>query len=231
MACYSGSEIPLLCYFLDYYGNSFSGCRSGKEEVIYNKLKEIIKPGCSIIEIGAHIGTDTKKLSKILQPDKFYAIEPDIRNVKALVRLRIPNITIINAAIGNQTSTQPFYQSYGNTPGGRVHTDSNSLMKPIETTKRPGWVKFRETTTKVYRLDTIVLGEIDLIWMDVQGAELLVIEGATETLKRTKYLYTECQEGRYEGQPGKDGILDALPNWELIFEDGDNILLRNNEQV
>ena len=196
---------------------------------IHQKLKQLIEPNCTIIEIGSHIGTDTVKLCNNLKPQKLYAIEPDTRNIKEIINLRLsPNVNIINAAVGNKTGAQTFYESYGNTPRGRLHTDSNSLMKPIKTDKRPDWVKFKQSTVNVYRLDDLVkyVSEIDLIWMDVQGAELLVIEGATETLKRTKYLYTECQEGRYEGQPGLGRILAALPGWGLVERYNDNVLLK-----
>jgi hypothetical protein len=42
---------------------------------------------------------------------------------------------------------------------------------------------------------------IDSMWVDVQGAEDLVFAGAQETLRCTKYLYTEyCNQELYEGQ-------------------------------
>jgi hypothetical protein len=80
-------------------------------------------------------------------------------------------------------------------------------------------------------LDTLMfdLEQVDLIWMDVQGAELLVIEGARQTLKKTHYLYTECQEGRYRGQPGLNRIVKELPGWEMVLRNGDNVLLRNTK--
>jgi len=195
--------------------------------MIYHHLARLIQPGSTIIEIGAHIGTDTAKLYHLLKPARYYAIEPDPRNIKRLEALDLP-ICIIQTAIGNCNYRVPFWYSHGRTPKGREHTDSNSLLEPVN---QPEWVTFEMRTVVMSMLDTLMvdLEQIDLIWMDVQGAELLVIEGATQTLKKTHYLYTECQEGRYKGQPGLKGIMKVLSGWEMVLRNGDNVLLRNTK--
>lgn len=192
--------------------------------MIYQHLAQLIKPGGTIIEIGAHIGTDTAKLHHLLKPSCYYAIEPDPRNIKRLEALALP-IRIIQTAVGERNGRAPFWYSSGQTSKGREHTDSNSLLEPVN---QPEWVTFKAGTVVMSMLDTLTidLGWIDLIWMDVQGAELLVIEGARQTLKKTHYLYTECQEGRYIGQPGLKGILAALSGWEVVLRNGDNVLLK-----
>lgn len=199
---------------------------------IYETLSILIPVDCTIIEIGAHIGTDTEKLYYHLAPSEYYAIEPDERNISALVSLRLP-IKIIKSAIGNINGEVDFWYSSGQTPHNRLHTDSNSLLKPITNSNRPKWVTFEQGKVLCNRLDDLLpyVRGIDLIWMDIQGAELLAIEGGQKVFSRAKYLYTECQEGRYYNQPGLDGILQALPGWELVFKVGDNVLLRNKERI
>ncbi|MGM4884385.1 MULTISPECIES: FkbM family methyltransferase [unclassified Rhizobium] len=45
------------------------------------------------------------------------------------------------------------------------------------------------------------LENIDVIWMDVQGAEADVIAGGNQILSRTRYIYTEYSDQElYEGQ-------------------------------
>jgi hypothetical protein len=47
---------------------------------------------------------------------------------------------------------------------------------------------------------SIGLEKIDLLWIDVQGAELLVFKGAEEMLQKTEYIYVEVSEiPLYEG--------------------------------
>lgn len=58
----------------------------------------------------------------------------------------------------------------------------------------------------------------DLIKMDVQGAELDVIKGGLEVLKKTKYLILEAQEVDYNlGAPKADEIINYLDSigWKL----------------
>lgn len=197
---------------------------------IYPMLQNLISPNSIIIEIGAHIGTDTQKLYELLKPKKLYAIEPDPRNIIELVRLHLP-IKVIKCAIGNTNGRVAFYRSSGLIPGkNRVHTDSGSLLKPVDHPNRPKWVTFDKTEVFCFRLDDLMrdIDRVDLIWMDVQGAELMVIEGGYDTLAKTKYLYLECQEERYEGQPGEAKVLEALKGWSIVERSGDNILLKND---
>jgi len=204
--------------------------------MIYQKLKEILSPVEKpvVVEIGAHIGTDTTKLCKMLRsPYKYFAVEPDSRNFEKLRPVcEEYDAIFMPFAFGAKTDFLPFWYSSGDN-GKRTHTDSNSLKKPIDTPKRPAFVTFEKGKTLVFRLDIILsaylLNHIDLIWMDVQGAELDVFEGGKEALKITRYIYTECQEGRYKGQPGLSGILEALPDWEMVLKNGDNVLLRNTK--
>lgn len=197
---------------------------------IYPTLQNLISPNSIIIEIGAHIGTDTQKLYELLQPKKLYAIEPDARNIIELVRLHLP-IRIIKCAISNTNGRTLFYRSSGVIPNkNRIHTDSGSLLKPIEHPARPDWVTFDKTEVFCFRLDDLMsdVSKVDLIWMDVQGAELMVIEGGYGTLSKTRYLYLECQEGRYEEQPGEAKVMEALQGWRTVERSGDNILLKND---
>jgi FkbM family methyltransferase len=204
--------------------------------MIYKKLREIL-PKIDhpvVVEIGAHIGTDTAKLARLLKkPFVYLAIEADIRNHQQLERVCNENGVsgVLPTAIGRANEIVPFYYSTGSKKGQREHTDSSSLKEPIQTSKRPPWVKFSQGYVISMTLDHIFslynLKHIDLIWMDVQGAELDVFEGGRMALKNTSYIYTECQAGRYEGQPGLKGILGALSGWERVLMDGENVLLRN----
>jgi FkbM family methyltransferase len=48
-----------------------------------------------------------------------------------------------------------------------------------------------QSTTLDLWSNTMEFKEIDIIWLDVQGAELLVFKGGIETLKKTKVILTE----------------------------------------
>jgi hypothetical protein len=73
---------------------------------------------------------------------------------------------------------------------------------------------------------------VDFIWCDTQGAEGLVVQGGIETLKRTRWFYTETyNDPLYAGQPTtnelKNLVAKLLPDYEYVRQYNDNILFRN----
>ncbi len=69
---------------------------------------------------------------------------------------------------------------------------------------------------------------VDLLWVDIQGAERDMIAGGQRTLKNTRYLFIEAEEQQfYEGQAVRPELLAMLPGWEVIGEFDYNLLLRN----
>ena len=76
---------------------------------------------------------------------------------------------------------------------------SSSVMNSVQYSKDWPWLTFsRRIKVKTIKLDTFTkengISFIDFIWVDIQGAEKLMIEGGGATLKKTKYLYTEYGE-------------------------------------
>ena len=110
---------------------------------------------------------------------------------------------------------------------------SGSIRKPKLHVQAYPWVKFERTiTVPTRRLDTWAkaenLGQVDLIWADVQGAEVDLIAGGSETLRRTRYFYTEySNEELYEGEITLEGILERLPEFEIVHRYQNDVLLRN----
>jgi len=76
--------------------------------------------------------------------------------------------------------------------------------------------------TKCCRLDTFMknnnLNGVDIIWMDAQGAELIILQGMGKYLKTLKYLYTEVSyKELYTGQ--------------VLFDQLNYFLLENNFEL
>lgn len=208
------------------------------------KLSEILHgvDSSTIVEIGAHLGTDTKELvGKADLLETYIAVEPDYRTFPVLVDVmrdlageteeKSAALIPINVAISDETGPGQIYLSDGPIPGKeRRRTDSSSIMMPRpELIQHLGCV-FNKTQCHLMRLDDLCAGirAIDLIWCDVQGAELKVVNGGRETLRLTKWFYVEVQEGRYFGQPGVKKFLRELGSeWSVEDFDGANLLLKN----
>jgi hypothetical protein len=79
------------------------------------------------------------------------------------------------------------------------------------------------------RLDDVIQDTIiDFIWVDVQGAEDIVFTGATNTLSRTRYVYTEYATDLYEGQLNREQLLALFgSDWSVVHDFGGDILLKN----
>ena len=82
------------------------------------------------------------------------------------------------------------------------------------------------------RLDTFCsshgLAAIDLLHMDVQGAEKDMILGGRQALSHTQYLFIETEDRvLYEGMAVKSELLAMLRDWKLIVDFGYNCLLEN----
>ena len=68
--------------------------------------------------------------------------------------------------------------------------------------------------------------------MDVQGAELDVFNGGTESLAKTRHLYTEyCNKELYNGQGSLKKVLKKLAGFEPLIRYPGDVLLRNKRLV
>jgi hypothetical protein len=69
---------------------------------------------------------------------------------------------------------------------------------------------------------------VDFIWADVQGAESDLIEGAPRILAATRYFYTEYSNNEwYEGQITLPGLVQKLPDFELVRRYPMDVLFRS----
>ena len=168
------------------------------------------------IEVGAYDGADTRRLANF-PGVTVHSFEPSPDN--ELVKL--PNVMATRAAVSDRYGTATFHASVG--ADGSKASHSGSLLAPgLHLTTYPH-IAFPETVeVTTVKLDgyaaTLGIGKVDFIWMDVQGAEGLVIKGATELLKRTRFLYTEYAEPPlYGGQPSLKEFKALLgPGWRVL---------------
>jgi len=191
-----------------------------------------------IFELGVYDGKNTHQLIMCCDSGnpKVYAFEPDPRNVVACAAAVPETVNFFAAAVGNVTGKVPFHLSSPDPTGA---TASSSLSPFKDHIKVFDWCH-EDGTVEVdcWRLDDFCLkykvDHIDLIYMDVQGAERMVIEGAHEILKRTKYIFTEFEgltlkdEGTlYEHSSSLERILSLLPGWSALEVLGGDALLKN----
>lgn len=196
----------------------------------------------TIVEIGAHIGLDTARFLRLFPSATVFAFEPDPRNV-ALLRGDIddPRVHVIEAAVSDSNGRQTLHLARAlgreGTSRGLGGSGSSSLMQPGRHLEEHPLIVFdQQVVVETVRLDTWAdregLNEIDFVWADVQGAEGHLIRGGVETLRRTRWLFTEYSNRElFDGQPTLEDIKEMLPFFEVARRFPGDVLLRNTLMV
>ena len=74
------------------------------------------------------------------------------------------------------------------------------------------------------------IDRIDVIWMDVQGAELDAFQSGAQARRHTRYVYTEYSDReRYEGQRSLPELLDHLRHLRVVEQFATDVLLENTD--
>ncbi|MEO6630611.1 MAG: FkbM family methyltransferase [Mucilaginibacter sp.] len=147
----------------------------------------------TFFDVGANAGFFSKSISGEYEISKAILVEPVVR-LMPLLEKTFPDrdkFKIINAVLSDTISEVDFYVS--------EDADFVSSMLRIKNKGEEfGSLNFADPVLikiKSLTLDSIVSDEkidyVDLIKIDVQGAEHLVLQGGMETLKNTKLVYTE----------------------------------------
>lgn len=185
-----------------------------------------------VVEVGVHDGVEFARLAGRSPTGSadWIGFEPDPRSI-ALLRER--GITVIEKAASDHDGEAEFWLSGGWTPGSgetRWHTDSSSLNRPTKHLEVAPWCRFEERIkVPTVRLDTALPDRmVDLMWIDVQGAQRKVLAGAPETLQRTRYLFIECHPvPMYEEEPTFAELRGLLPDFALVKRWEGEALFRN----
>ena len=215
---------------------------------IFNRFFNIINDTKNpvIFEFGTCDGQHTNILCSIVKQlgkeFKYFAFEADPRIMDSFYqnnRNHLSELTVVHGAIGN-TDGQVTFNLSGGVESREGHFKqsfygSSSIKKPKLVTEFWPDMTFQETNVQCYKFDTyykmVNPGVIDFIWADVQGAENDLIKGGMTALSNTRYFYTEyCDQELYDGEIGKQDIINMLPgDWELIEDYGGDILLKNKK--
>ncbi|MBO9436251.1 FkbM family methyltransferase [Ruegeria sp. R13_0] len=139
------------------------------------------KPGMSVLEVGANIGTQTVYFFLDLQCDAVVAIEPDPDNMNLLRHnLALNGLTdkveILGVAASDTSGTAEFTRDLFNRGGSRLGAKRTSG-------------KTRESfSVEIIRIDDLVQSgalqadQIGLVWMDVEGHELSALKGMKQLI-------------------------------------------------
>jgi FkbM family methyltransferase len=136
--------------------------------------------GNVVLDIGANIGDDTLVIARIIgSKGKVYAFEPDPENFKLLKKNvkanGYTNVVTVGKAVSNKNGKVKLFLSENNKADHRIYESDNSR--------------------KYVEVDTISLDKyfghlsrkINVIKIDIQGAEMMAFEGMVKLFKDNKY--------------------------------------------
>lgn len=165
-----------------------------------------------IVHVGAHYGEEIQEyVNNGIQ--KITVFEPLSKNFDVLSQ-RLQNVNAdINGhqvALGSKKGTATMYLSSN-------QGESSSILKPKEHLEHHPDVTFDGTEeVEVELLDSYNLRGANFMNVDVQGYELEVFKGASETLKNIDYIYCEVNRGElYEGNPLVEDLDDYLAEYKF----------------
>ena len=189
-------------------------------------IKTFVRPGMTVLDIGANIGFFTMLARSLVGPNgKVIAIEPNCNNARMLEASRrrngFKNVQVIAAAASDKTQLLALYSSYSNGTVGDPGDNPDNLM--------------RSTVVPAFALDSILLDtRADFIKINVEGNELLALTGLKGLLERSRP--TIVSEFAAEGVVGgADTYLEFLLSFGyalgVVERDGTISMSGNNKNA
>lgn len=183
--------------------------QSNERNLEYSKLfsrekliKKLVTSETPVIfDIGAHHGESIQFLKKLFEKSFIYSFEPDPDSFKTLSSKAVRGVNYYNLALSDADGRSTFYRNKVS------HT--NSLLKVnLKSKDSIGITAAKVNDDKLYmsefniefqvnttRLDSFAklnfINNVDLLKIDVQGAESNVLKGGKEILKKTTVVILE----------------------------------------
>ena len=154
-----------------------------------------------VFDVGAHYGESIDYLKSHFPKSTIYSFEPDPESYTILSNKAVQGVKYFNLALSSKKGVSTFFRN--------KISHTNSLIKVnleskdsigVTTAKSKGDEEYfqnfnTEIEVKTTTLDSFLedhpLNHVDLIKIDVQGAECQVLKGASKFLKNTKIIIVE----------------------------------------
>lgn len=171
---------------VEHRGHLYYARRGQIEPFMSELFKTRVKPGMVILDVGAHLGYYSLLAARA--GAQVYSFEPDPRTFRYLVRNIQANgftdlVVPVPKAVSDRTGQAAFFLDNNDTPG------QSSLFHKLGGTGR--------ISVDCIRLDEF-LGEtvaVDLVKMDIEGAELHALMGMEKVIARASRrltIFIEC---------------------------------------
>jgi FkbM family methyltransferase len=154
-----------------------------------------------IFDIGAHHGESVKYLKDLFPKSAIYSFEPDPDSFKVLSSKLIEGVSYYNQALSNNEGTATFFRNKISHTNSLFKVNLNSKDSiGIRNAKVSEDKKYLSEFNSEFHVNTTTLDSftkrhsieiVDILKLDVQGAECRVLSGGQSSLKKTKVIVLE----------------------------------------
>ena len=176
-----------------------------REQATMELFAKLIKSDYVILEVGGHIGYITTYFSNLVANGTVYVFEPGINNLPFLKKNieKLENVILIQKAVSDQNGKAKFYIE-------NLTGQNNSLLSDYGNFKENNKMAFVKSNKKEVEVETITIDSFceelslipDFIKIDIEGAELLALNGMLLTLKTCQPLI----------------MMEITENWQSIYK-------------
>ncbi len=167
-------------------------------EIEYKMLNRWIKEGDICLDIGANIGRYTIKMSKIVgNKGHVFSFEPMKESFNILTHLcgvvNATNITLINAAVGDNTELIEMHKEYlPKTSKSLIDTNTASYVSS----------NTQNLCTLCISIDSFEFPDkVSIVKIDVEGYEVHVLNGMKKLIRRDKPNFIVESNGKQRNKP------------------------------
>lgn len=196
------------------------------EPEVWSAIERGLPPGGVFMDVGAHIGYDTLKASRRVGPDgRVVAFEPNPPTVALLMAnieaSQAGNVIVQPIACSDSETEISLFDSTGGNSGASSLAASNAGAARTE-------FKVRARPIDAV-MPELGLTRLDVFKADVEGAEVLVLRGAANTLRRLRpRLIIEVVPRQLANMGTSVEELEALI-WSLGYDKSRQVDYKNRE--
>lgn len=165
-------------------------------------LADLVRPGMAALDVGGHVGYYARELAERVGPDgRVITLEPHPRSFDMLCRNteRYPQVTPLQIAAAEAHGEAQLYDYLIMSASGSLHYDE-SLRDRQKASTRTGDIAprlERDLPVETFTVETAPLDDllqaqgidtVDVVKMDIEGAELSALRGLQHTIDRSPNL-------------------------------------------
>ena len=149
----------------------------------------MIRPGDTVVEVGANIGGTTRMLSTLVgNGGRVFTLEPNPLILTLLLTI-VKSLTNVRVIAAGASDSDRFSKLTIST----VDDHAATLLQPYS-----GKRAWKEVDVRLFRIDTLVTAQviprIDVLVVDAEGAEYSILTGAEATLPSIRDMIVEMHK-------------------------------------